>query len=116
MFGGPRGQVRGPTSLQCETECLAGVCSQAWDAEMCKRFPLWSIAPVLNNAALGAAASVTAQKAMGGRDEQLEALLGDDAWHDVFLCATGPGGLHPRSSIGSSCLVAFVRWAGACCA
>ena len=60
---------------------------------MCKRFPLWSIAPVLNNAALGAAVSATAQKAMGSGDEQLEALLGDDAWHDVILCATGPGGL-----------------------
>ena len=68
---------------------------------MCKRFPLWSIAPVLNNAALGAAASAKAQKAVDSGDEQLEALLGDDALHDVILCATGPGGLSARSPSAS---------------
>ena len=73
----------------------AKLASAGWDSEMMKRFPLASIAPVLNNASLGLACAQRAGSigASTGEAEQLEALMGDDAWHDVVLCGVGPGGL-----------------------
>ena len=84
----------------------ASEASAAWDAEMRRRFPLSSIASVLNDASAVTAADLGTERsgaAFGASPppvdgdgepiEQLEALLGDDAWHDVNFCGLGPGGL-----------------------
>jgi hypothetical protein len=39
-----------------------------------------------------------------GHGEQLEALLGDDAWHDVFLCSTGLGGVSTLLALANECI------------
>lgn len=65
----------------------------AWDAEMRQRFPVSAISPLLNEVP-AATRSPGAGEENGG--ELLEALLGNEAWHDVVLCGTAPGGLcHP---------------------
>ena len=71
--------------------------SQAWDEEMCRRFLLASVLPVLNDAAAASGEERVAGRAAAGgvAGELLEALLGDDAWHDVVMCGIGHGGVFP---------------------
>ena len=80
--GGPGGVW---TVGEFETARAAGA---AWDAEMRRLFPLPAVAPLLNDASAGATA---AGESLGGSADLLEALLGDDAWHDVVLCGAGRG-------------------------
>jgi hypothetical protein len=80
--GGPGGVC---TFGEFETAHAAGA---AWDTEMRRRFPFPAVAPLLNDASAGAAA---AGEDPGGSADLLEALLGDDAWHDVVLCGAGRG-------------------------
>ena len=102
------------TRYTARVSCLEGVktlgefantsdAGAAWDHEMCRRFSLSSIAPVLNNptmhpgAGVGMASSDGIQRVEESGDagivEPLEALLSDDAWHDVNLCGVASGGL-----------------------
>jgi hypothetical protein len=104
------------TRYTARVSCLEGVktlgefantsdAGAAWDHEMCRRFSLSSIAPVLNNptthlgAGVGMASSdvqcVQSAEESGdaGIVEPLEALLSDNAWHDVNLCGVASGGL-----------------------
>lgn len=107
----------------------SSLASLAWDEEMCRRFLLSSVLPVLNDAAaaggragLGSgtceAQREAEREAEGGNEELLEALLCDDAWHDVLLCGIGPGGSvppNPPTSVSSTAQPGMLVRFAICC-